>query len=71
MHSACKYLIIVCVNVIIYYRSLSCDFVFDDSVAVVKNRDVSDGFTPETFKVSFINENFYFLDSQHKQLSYQ
>lgn len=56
-----KYLLIVSVNVIIYYRSLSCDFVFDDSVAIVKNRDVSDGFTPETFEVSFINKNYRFL----------
>lgn len=37
LHSC--YLIIVAENVI-YYQSLSCDFAFDDSIAIVKNRDV-------------------------------
>lgn len=51
MNLICKYLLIVSVNLICYYQSLSGDFVFDDSVAIVKNKDVYEGFTEGTFKV--------------------
>lgn len=59
MNSLCKYLLIVGVNLLCYYRSLSGDFVFDDSVAILKNKDVYEGFNVNTFKVSFINENLH------------
>lgn len=55
MNLACKYLAIVCVNVVCYYQSLSGDFVFDDSVAIIKNKDVY-GFNSNTFKVSNSNQ---------------
>lgn len=52
MNAACKYLAVVCVNLLCYYRSLSGDFVFDDSVAVLKNRDVFEGFSSGSIRVS-------------------
>lgn len=51
MKLLCKYLTIIAVNLLCYYPSLDGDFVFDDSVAVVKNRDVVDGLNNKTFKV--------------------
>lgn len=44
---------IVSINLICYYKSLSGGFVFDDSVAITKNKDVYEGFNSETIKVSF------------------
>lgn len=47
-----KYLIIISINLICYYRSIDGDFVFDDSVAILKNRDVYEGeFNRKTFEV--------------------
>lgn len=64
MNAICKYLVIVGVNLICYYRSLSGDFVFDDSVAILKNKDVYDGFNENTFKVNFINEKINYKTLQ-------
>lgn len=51
-----KYAIIVCVNLVCYYQSIEGEFVFDDSVAIVKNRDVNNGeINSETLKVISIN----------------
>lgn len=48
-----KYLIIICINLVCYYRSIDGDFVFDDSVAILKNQDVYEGqFDRKTFEVS-------------------
>ena len=53
-----KYLIIFCINLICYYRSIDGDFVFDDSVAIFKNRDVYEGkFDEKTFEVRKNCEN--------------
>lgn len=55
MNIACKYLAVVGLNLVCYYQSLSGDFVFDDSVAILKNRDVYEGFTGrKSFKVGNI-----------------
>lgn len=52
MNLLCKYLTIVCVNLLCYYQSLNGDFVFDDSVAILKNKDVCcDPFDNNTFRV--------------------
>jgi hypothetical protein len=40
MNLAYTHLAIVFLNVICYYRSLRGDFVFDDSVAILKNKNV-------------------------------
>jgi hypothetical protein len=50
-----KYLIIIFVNLICYYRSLNGNYVFDDSVAILKNRDVYGELDSQTIKVSFMN----------------
>lgn len=55
MNLVCNYLTIICLNLVCYYQSLSGDFVFDDSVAIVKNKDVYEGFHNNTFKVGFMN----------------
>lgn len=55
MNLACKYAIVILVNLVCYYRSLYGEFVFDDSVAILKNKDVVGGFNNNTFRVSFIN----------------
>lgn len=57
MNLACKYLAIFCVNILCYYQSLSGGFVFDDSVAIVKNKDVHKGINSNTLQVGFLNEN--------------
>ncbi|CAG9812134.1 unnamed protein product [Chironomus riparius] len=55
-----KYLIIICINIICYYRSIDGDFVFDDSVAILKNRDVYEGqFNRKTFENIFIHNDFW------------
>lgn len=47
-----EYLAIIVINLICYYQSLDGDFVFDDSVAVLKNHDVVEGnFDFKTFEV--------------------
>lgn len=43
MKLAYKYLLIVVINLLCYYQSLDGEFVFDDSVAILKNRDVYEG----------------------------
>jgi hypothetical protein len=43
MRLAYKYLLIVGINLLCYYQSLDGEFVFDDSVAILKNRDVYEG----------------------------
>lgn len=52
MNWLCKYLAVILVNVLCYYQSLNGDFVFDDSVAILKNKDVYEGFNNNTFRVS-------------------
>ncbi|KAG5668176.1 hypothetical protein PVAND_016126 [Polypedilum vanderplanki] len=55
-----KHLLIICINLICYYRSIDGDFVFDDSVAIIKNRDVYEGkFDSKTFENIFINNDFW------------
>lgn len=54
MNLACKYLAIFCVTILCYYRSLSGEFVFDDQVAIVKNKDVNEGFNENTLQVGFV-----------------
>lgn len=57
MNLVCSFLTIIFINFVCYYQSLSGDFVFDDSVAIVKNKDVYEGFNDKTLKVSLMNEN--------------
>lgn len=45
-----KYVTIVSVNLLCYYRSLNGEFVFDDQVAIVKNHDVYSGFNNNTLR---------------------
>lgn len=52
MNLVCKYSVVVVINLLCYYRSLSGDFVFDDAVAIVKNKDVFEGSSSTTLKVS-------------------
>jgi hypothetical protein len=40
MKSVYKYLIVIAVNVVCFYNSLSGSFVFDDNVVLLKNKDV-------------------------------
>ncbi|XP_070503725.1 protein O-mannosyl-transferase Tmtc4 [Chironomus tepperi] len=55
-----KYLIIICINLICYYQSIDGDFVFDDSVAILKNRDVYEGeFDRKTIENIFIYNDFW------------
>lgn len=51
MNLVYKYLAVVSLNLVCYYQSLSGDYVFDDSVAIVKNRDVNNGLSRETLQV--------------------
>ena len=60
MNLVFKYTLIIFINLLCYYSSLSGDFVFDDSVAILKNRDVSEKFNGETVRVSLMNENHCF-----------
>lgn len=47
-----EYIAIIVINLICYYQSLDGDFVFDDSVAIIRNRDVYEGnFDLKTFEV--------------------
>lgn len=57
-----NYLTIICINLACYYQSLSGDFVFDDSVAIVKNKDVYEGFNNNTLKVGFMNEKVEWIE---------
>lgn len=57
MKLAYKYLLIIGINLVCYYKSLDGDFVFDDSVAILKNRDVFEGeFGWEKFEVNFVKK---------------
>lgn len=61
MNLVFKYSAIVCINLLCYYRSLSGDFVFDDSVAILKNKDVlSDEINVNTIKVRLMNYKLQF-----------
>lgn len=53
MNLVFKYLLIIFINLFCYFRSLPGDYVFDDSVAILKNKDVYDGFKNDTIKVGF------------------
>lgn len=51
-----EYIAIIVINLICYYQSLDGDFVFDDSVAIIRNRDVYEGnFDLKTFEVKVKN----------------
>ncbi|CAO1404459.1 unnamed protein product [Diamesa serratosioi] len=52
-------IVIIILNLACYYSTLPGEFVFDDSVAILKNKDVSNKLSKQSFKDIFINHDFW------------
>lgn len=57
-------IVIIILNLLCYYSTLPGEFVFDDSVAILKNKDVSNKISQQSLKVNIMNENSVLMINQ-------